>query len=143
MQTIPIQLPPVFFYTFKTLCTKFLWHNKHPRIKYEHLVTPKSKGDIGLPDLHKYYRACLLTRIVDWNVHTSTKQWVDLEEYLTDIPLATAPWLSPKHIPSKATNHILIGPTLRSFHRTNSKQQLSTLPGPMTPLHIAMSKHLV
>lgn len=111
MQAIPIHLPPTFFFIYKTICTKFLWH-KCPHIKYEHLMLPRTKGGIGLPDIQNYHKACLLTRIVDWNIHATTKQWVTLEESISSLPLATTPWLLPKHIPSTISNHLL---THRSY----------------------------
>lgn len=133
-QTIPINIPPSFFKNLKTLCLKFLWNHKRPRISYDQLSRPKNKGGIGLPDLQLYYRTCLLARIVDWNVHTHLKDWVSIESSFSLLRLESTPWILPKHIPSTLKDHPLIGPTLQNFKYACSKLKLSTNPSPLTPI---------
>lgn len=100
MQTIPIHLPTAFFTTYRQACSLFIWKNSPPRIKYTQLTRTKTKGGIGLPDLYKYYLACHLTRIVDWNIHYDKKLWVCIENSFTQFPVQDLPWLSPRHWPT-------------------------------------------
>lgn len=83
----PILLPAGFFSTHQKACSAFLWRYSPPNIKYSRLTLPKSRGGIGLPDLHKYYIAHHLTRIADWNLHAFKKSWVSLEKAFSSGPL--------------------------------------------------------
>lgn len=68
LQTILIRLPAFFLVTYRWTCSMLIWRNCPLRIKYTQLTRTKTKGEIGSPNLHKYYLACHLTRIVDWNI---------------------------------------------------------------------------
>lgn len=54
-----------FFSTYKKACTSFIWGG--PTTSYGLVTLPKLKGVIALPDIYKYYLACHLSRIVDWD----------------------------------------------------------------------------
>lgn len=66
MQMVPIHVPSAFFSTYKRECTIFLWCKKL-------VILPKLKVGIGLSDLYSHCRACLLSRLVDWNAHAEVK----------------------------------------------------------------------
>lgn len=145
LQTIPIQVPLAFFNTYKNICSRFLWVVRKPRISFKQLSQPKRLGGIGLPDLLNYYTAVHLSRIVDWNVHSSYKDWVPLDLLQRLGPpgsiyhhpyLESLPWTTPLHIPSKTCLHPLIGLTLHCSCRICSQTTLSSIPGPLTSVKI-------
>lgn len=49
---------------------------------------------VGIPDFHLYYTAVHLVRLIEWNRKKSIKQWVGLEEDMTNIALDRLPWIS-------------------------------------------------
>lgn len=116
------------------MCTLFLWKGSPPRIKFTRLTRLKLRGGIGLPDLHKYFLASRLSRLVDWNVHESGKVWVTLEKSFSQIPLRSLPWILPKHWPQRIVGHPLILASLGAFRRSIKISSISSIPGPLTPL---------
>lgn len=80
LQTLPIKIPASFCSAYKQMCTNFIWQSKQSWLGWDKLTIPKLKGGIGLPDLHKYYWACQLTRVIDCHVHSHTKAWVRIED---------------------------------------------------------------
>lgn len=134
LQAIPIRLLSPFFRPYTSLCTTFLWQYIQPRISYDQLTLPKQKGRIGLPDIHNYYRACHLSRIVNWNIHSRGKDWVTLEDLFSTLSIESIPWLLPWHLPPSLKGHPLIGPSLECFREANLKYSLSSIGGPMTPI---------
>lgn len=99
-------------------------------------MLPKLKGGIGLPDIYNYYLACHLTRICDWRLHANTKDWFQMENAGTQIPLHSLTWLLAKHSTGLFKDHLMIGPTLRSLHHVNKCTVLTSYPGPLArPRH--------
>lgn len=98
------------------------------------MTLPKSKGGQGLPDIHKYQWSCHLTRIINWHIQRSTKDWITLEESFTQVPLSDLPWIDFKSIPKANLAHPLTGPMLLTFKTTCNTLELNPLPGPMPPL---------
>lgn len=101
LQTIPIKLPPIFFFTYKRLCLNFLWAAKQARIRWGKWVTPKWKGGIGLPDIQKYYWSCHLARIIDWHLHSKTKAWINVEEAFSSLAIRQLPCINPLKSPQE------------------------------------------
>lgn len=134
LQAIPIKLPPSFFTSYKHMCRTFIWASKSLRLVWDRLILPKLLGGLGLPDIQKYHWACHLTRIVDWHVHSHTKDWIKLENATTDVPLAYLPWITHKTIPTDGSTHPLIGATLSCFARACTYLATTPSPCPMTPL---------
>lgn len=132
LQTIPIHVPPAFFKTYKSICSRFPWSERKPKISFTQLTQPRHLGGIGLPDLLNCYKAIHLSRIIDWNVHSVYKDWVSLEASATTLPLEPLPWTTIRHIPAETRLHILIGPTLQSFNKVCTQTVLSSIPGPLT-----------
>lgn len=135
LQAIPIKLPPSFFASFKRMCRNLLWSARAPRLSWDKLILPKGRGGgIGLPDLTTYYRACHLTRIVDWHAHKTDKDWIQVENAFSRTPLHRLPWTNPRLIPKTCSDHLLIGPTLLNFKTACRIFDMPPFPGPMTPL---------
>lgn len=90
---------------------------------------------IELPDIRKYYWACQLTRVVDWNVHASTKAWIHIEQAFSHMPLKQLPWTATIHIPQCCKQHPFIGNILRIFTKMCHQFKISTSLGPLTPVY--------
>lgn len=130
----PDQATPSSFASLNTICRSFLWADRPARLGWNRLTLPKQKGGIGLPDPSLYYTACQLTRIVDWHVHWSSKDWVSLKDAILGIRVAHLPWIEPHSTPNACKSHPLIGPTLTTFRVTCRSFDTTPSPGPMTPL---------
>lgn len=73
---------------------------------------------MAVPDMHTYYQAVHLGRLIDWCQHQDIKLWSQLEQDQSDIPLHRAPWCY-QLLSGTIKRHPLIGPTTRiclSFH---------------------------
>lgn len=139
LRTIPIKLSLTFFQSYKQLSVKFLWKQKRPRITYDQLRKPKTKGGIGLPDLKKYFWACHSSRIVDWSLHNHCKDWVQLENSFSPFPLWSMPWLLLCHIPLALKEHPFINSMLYSFREVWQKIHLSSNSRPLSPLKLNLA----
>lgn len=120
MKTIPVHLPTTFFAMYRQACSRFIWKDSPPRIKYARLTRTKIKGGIGMPNLYKYYLACHLTRITNWHIHYDKKLWVHIENSFSRSPIHDLPWLMPKHWPTESLTHPLIHPSIPSSLHTGS-----------------------
>lgn len=99
----------------KQISCKFLWSGQTPRIGYQSLTLPKPKGGISLLYFQKYYWACHLYKIVDWNVHDRSKDWISLEQTFVSGHINSVPWVQACSIPMGLKTHPLIGATLWNF----------------------------
>lgn len=86
-QALPINIPGAYFKTLWLLLWRFLWKHWGPRVAYKVLVRPKSNGGLSLPDFETYHKAAVLARIVDCLHSTPLKNWVQLEEIISETPL--------------------------------------------------------
>lgn len=132
MQTVSIRLPPAFSSAYRTACTEFICGKSRPRLNFDKLTIPKLKGGIGLPDLVKYQWPCQLTRIVDWNLQTQVKPWVQLEYAFCPLPLHQLPWIASCNIPLACKSHPF---PLHIFKQACKKIKISPSSGPLTPIH--------
>lgn len=66
---------------------EIIWAHKPLRLKLQLLTMSKSKRDIGLPDVARYYKAADLFQVVDWHCNKSSKQWVSIEIDDAYVPL--------------------------------------------------------
>lgn len=110
-QTLPITIPVFFFHQISKLFSKFIWAKKSPRISRRVMTIPKCYGRVAVPDVFKYYQAAHMGRLVDWCRHGEFKQWVDMEQQLSPVPLRRAPWCY-NELPPTLRKHPIIGPTL-------------------------------
>lgn len=91
-KTIPLRLPATFFTTIRQCFCSFLWKRKTARISLKCLSLPKNKGW----HVVKYHWACLLTQIVDWNIHGGGKNWVSIAQGQMNNSLWLLPWIQPQ-----------------------------------------------
>lgn len=134
-QAIPIHLPPSYFATIRQTFSKFIWKSSPARVNLTQLTKPKHLGGIGLPDLKKYYLACIATRIVDWHIHSAQKDWVSLEEQFVEGPIHAVPWNRSQHTAKILSSHPLLQPISR--HLPNLCKHFKIPPGksPLMPLN--------
>lgn len=109
LMTLPIYIPTSFLKLLNVIFDKFLWTQKHPRLKTSMLALLKKKGGQAFPNIQKYHTAVHLTRLVDWHRHDKLKEWVILEQSTTTLLLSRLSWC-PTHVPSSLKSHTLIGP---------------------------------
>lgn len=112
----------------------FLWRAKSVYISPRHLTLPKTKGGIGLPDLHKYYWACHLTLIVDWNTHSHKKAWIPIAQSSTPTRIGLLPWIHPTKQSLVFKQHPLLWGTLEAFLAACKATSISSPTSPLTPL---------
>lgn len=93
LQTIPLSIPTLYFRKLHKMFSSFIWKAAFPRIKYETFSLPKA----GVLDASLYDTAAVLTGIVDWFHHSSSKLWVHLESHLNSIELCALPWTLAVH----------------------------------------------
>lgn len=64
-QMLPIPLPQLFFRALKGILSRFVWGGKKPRIASSVLSRRKEKGGLSLPDFYKYYKAVVLSQVIE------------------------------------------------------------------------------
>lgn len=112
----------------------FIWAKKSARINRKTLYRLKKDGGLALPDISLYLRSIFITRIVDWFHNMDNKQWVKLEEEVTDIKLKSLPWIKREYRPREGDMPFLVVSTLKVWDDLIKRGIGSTLRGPMTPL---------
>ena len=80
LQTLPIHIPVKYLKQCQRVIFEFIWAHKNPRIQRKQLMNTKRQGGLGVPDIRKYYYATHLNRLIDWNRHSDTKLWVQIEQ---------------------------------------------------------------
>lgn len=88
---------------------------------------------MGIPDIYLYYQASHLLRIADWHSQKHKKDWVELEDSFSLIPIQSTPWLTYSSLQNSLKKHPLIGPTICCFHAANAKHQLIRKHSLLTP----------
>ena len=71
-------LPLKLFKLTHRAIRRFVWKNKHPRLKLQKLQSPIRKGGLALPNLIFYHWASQLRFVTDW-VKDSQFSFTDLE----------------------------------------------------------------
>lgn len=56
-------LPQLLYQKFRQIITNFIWNNRKPKIAYETLCLPKSRGGMGLIDLRTKHQALIASWI--------------------------------------------------------------------------------
>jgi hypothetical protein len=59
---IPTKIPTQFFNELERATSKFIWHDKKPRIAKTLLKDKRTSGGIIMPDIKLYYRAILIKK---------------------------------------------------------------------------------
>lgn len=107
----------------------YLWENKKPRTNFEILRTPNNFGGIAFPDLSRYQSAGHLARVIEQSRNYKTKQWVQLEQAQTEVPLWALPWCN-KRASQEIKRHPTIGCTLKFSKKNFQKEEISPGPSP-------------
>ena len=80
-QCIPIFLPKVFFHSFDSSISQFIWNKSTPRLKKETLQKPKQLGGLALPNFLLYYWAANIRAILHWcRTNSQSPAWLQIEE---------------------------------------------------------------
>lgn len=110
--SIPLPIPCRYFKLVHSLFIGFIWARKHPRLLCWQLTLPKQYGGLAVPDVHKYYQATHLVRLIDWCHHQNTKLWSQLKQAESSVPLPGTPWCY-EQLPYEVKSHPLLEPTTR------------------------------
>lgn len=132
---LPIEIPSEFFQKVKRELSKFVWQNKQNRIAYRTMTRSKDKGGLGLPDIEKYYKASILSRVMEWGVNPPQKLWVDIEKDCLMVNPLSLLWKSQTHY-NKLRNvkNSLTKFSIQKWHSCNRESRFITPMGLDTPL---------
>ena len=100
-QSIPLAPPPSLFNLLKKLFSKFIWNNKHPRLKLSLLY----RGGLQLPNLEWYYWAAQIRAAIIYFERNLPPAWVLIESHLVNIPLNLYIYSASKQKLIKHTNN--------------------------------------
>ncbi|KAM8977104.1 adhesion G-protein coupled receptor G2 [Pelodytes ibericus] len=130
IQTLPILVPRTFFINVKRMITKFIWNSKGPRLGYQYLVRNKDRGGLGLPDVESYYKATLLSRIVEWSI-PAKKLWVSLEQRSLNVPIPIAAWVPDNQKVVADHTHPTVPGTIKLWKNLKGIPDLINHPTPL------------
>lgn len=133
LQTLPIHIPADYFKQIRSAFIKFLWAGKKPRLHQKILSLPKPHGGLAMPEVHTYYHATHLSRLIDWCRHKDTKLWTQLEQAQSETPLHRAPWCYTA-LPSDLKRQPLIDNTIKICAQLITTSSLITRDSPLRPI---------
>lgn len=85
---LPFRVPSSYFTQINSICSRFLWNNKHPRIALTKLRRPKTEGGVRFPDFKLYHSAFLIRQyfslILDY-ADSPIPRWIILERSLLNV----------------------------------------------------------
>lgn len=93
------------------LLVHFIWAHKRPRLQRWLSTLPKYHGGTAVPDVHKYYQAAHMGRLIDWCRHVELELWPQIDQSQSTVPLRCAAWCFADLSPNLKT-HPTLGPTL-------------------------------
>lgn len=79
-QTLPIEITEKQFNEWDKLLSRYIWHGRKPRIKFQTLQLTKGRGGLALPCLKDYYKAAQLRILYLWCNSDYQARWKEIEE---------------------------------------------------------------
>lgn len=83
-QTLPVEITEIGFMKWDKMLSRHIWQGKRPRIRYQTLQLPKTKGGLALPCLKSYYQAALLKTLLHLCDPSYSARWKGIEMGTTD-----------------------------------------------------------
>lgn len=128
LQMLPLWIPKRVISDLEKAFSRFIWHNKKPRIKIKTLELPVEWGGLDLPNLRFYNWACHTRIIWDW-LQSHLKSKVGIDEWFS----------SPYSMLSELTNYgrrgrCTLGVTLLFSTLSESGETLQNILGKMFQL---------
>lgn len=78
MQMLPLWISKKVILDLEKAFSRYIWHNKKPRIKFKSLQLPVERGGLALPNLRFYNWACHIRIIWDWlQSHLKSEAGID------------------------------------------------------------------
>uniref|UniRef100_A0A669BFP5 Reverse transcriptase domain-containing protein n=1 Tax=Oreochromis niloticus TaxID=8128 RepID=A0A669BFP5_ORENI len=84
---LPVEVPAKQFREWDMHCSRFIWGNKRPRVRYATLQLPGERGGMALPCFEDYYLAAQIRPLVCWCNSKYEAKWKDIELSLMDFPI--------------------------------------------------------
>lgn len=78
--SLPIHIPDSQFKTWNQISSRFIWHGKKPRIKFEKLQLGKEKGGMAIPNFKEYYRAAQICPMIHLCTSNYEAKWKNIEQ---------------------------------------------------------------
>ena len=79
-QNLPIEISDKQFNEWNKLLSRYIWHGRKPRIKFQILQLTKRRGGLALPCLKDYYKAAQLRILYYWCNSDYQARWKEIEE---------------------------------------------------------------
>uniref|UniRef100_A0A803TV12 Reverse transcriptase domain-containing protein n=1 Tax=Anolis carolinensis TaxID=28377 RepID=A0A803TV12_ANOCA len=115
-QNLPIIRSPKIFKDWQKDISKFIWRGKKPRIKFSTMISPKTQGGFGLPNLKLYHDASALLWIKEWIKLEKTKI-LNLEGHELRKEWHGYLWYGKMKIDKQFGNHFIRSVLLRTWDK--------------------------
>lgn len=115
---LPIPLSNTMLSEWQSNLTRFIWQYKTPRIQLMSLCKPRALGGLAFPNLHHYYEAVLLVKILKHHYPSYVADWKDIENVSFFVKkFDELLWIPPSRRPGCKTFGDLLAAPLRVWGR--------------------------
>lgn len=112
-QNLPCYLTPAFFKSLNSHISRYIWNNKHPRVKFSLRTKPKDLGGLSLPNLQLYYWSAQLKTMSNWFINRKDSLWLGFESlFCYPRKLNSLPFINNIDQLNHLTNNIIVYNTL-------------------------------